>query len=364
MIGYSENKGGVESYITNLNSHIDHEKYEIIYSEPTMMIDGKEWIRPKNRHNYIRYWLFWKIFYKENKFDVVYLNTCDVVSIDDLIFAKKAGIPVRIIHSHSSGVQQELNGKMSLFHKLSEKKSRRILSEYATNMFACSNKAGKWMFDTNEFAIIKNGIELNEYEYNQAKKKLLREKHNLNDNVVVGCIGRISPVKNIQFAIDIMDYVLKQRKDISLVIIGEGEDKVKIKKLISCKNLSNKIHMIGAVDNVNEWMSAIDCLLMPSLFEGLPFVLVEAQAAGLPCVVSSNVSEEANITGLVHYLSLDDDVKVWADKIMQVCGQRQDVSEKLVEAGYSIEETARKVSSIIDETLKSRLKSEKNSKKN
>ena len=135
MIGYSANKGGVEAYISNLNENIDHREFEVIYQLPEMIIDGKKWVAPPNRHNYIKYRLFWKRFFRVNHFDALYLNTCDIVSIDPIKFAKHAGIPVRIIHSHSIGTQQGIDREMSLFHRISERRSRQNHAEYDKKHF-------------------------------------------------------------------------------------------------------------------------------------------------------------------------------------------------------------------------------------
>lgn len=352
MIGFSENKGGVESYISNLKQNMDCEKYEVIYSMPRMVIDGKTWLRPKNRHNYIKYWHFWKKFYKENHFDVVYLNTCDVVSIDDLRFSKAGGVPVRIIHSHSSGNQQGIEQKMSIFHQFSEKNSRQVLGQYATHLFACSKVAGDWMFDGRPYQIIKNGISLKKYKYNEEFRKYIRTEYNLGGGTVVGIIGRLAPPKNLLFSVKILQEYLIKESTVKAVFIGDGEQRKEVEAAVVEAGLQDRIIFAGAVDNVNEWMSAIDCLLMPSLFEGLPFVLVEAQAAGLHCVVSSAVSPEANITGLIDYVDLTESTEVWADKLINACRQeRIDVSDKLIVAGYSIENTAKEVSTIIESAL-------------
>lgn len=352
IIGYSANKGGVEAYISNLNDNMDKTKYEIVYSMPEMKIDGKIWRRPVNRHNYLKYRLFWRRFYRENKFDVVYLNTCDIVSIDDLKFAKEAGIPVRIIHSHSSGNQQGIDVKMSLFHRFSEKHSRRVLGKYATLLFACSEVTGNWMYDGRYYKIIKNGINLSKYKFDMEVRHQIRGKHGYQNEKIVGIIGRLVPVKNTFFSLKVLEKAFEMDPTIKAIFIGDGEERTDAELVVRSSGLENRIHFIGAVDNVNEWMSAIDCLLMPSLFEGLPFVLVEAQAAGVPCVVSSAVSEEANLTGLVEYIDLTEDIGVWADKILEACQKKRlDTTQQLIDAGYSITETAKTVSEIIEKSL-------------
>ena len=351
MIGMSTDKGGVEAYISNLCGSLDPTKFEVVYCCPEMNIDGKQWICPPNRHNYIKYVLFWRKFYRENHFDVLYLNACDIVSIDQLRFAKKAEIPIRIIHSHSTANQQGVQKKMSLFHRFLEKRNRRCLHKFATTLLACSESAGNWMYDGRDYQIVRNGIQLSKFQYDTEKRSRIRNAFGYTEEILVGIIGRLDPEKNAFFALEILEKLL-EKNNIKAVFVGEGEQRGELQEKVSNLGLENKITFVGAVDNVHEWMSAIDCLLMPSLFEGLPFALVEAQAAGLPCIVSSTVSQEANISGLVEYISLEELSEYWTDKVLVACAQpRKDKRDKLVDEGYSIEDTAKQVSEIIEKAL-------------
>lgn len=349
MIGFSSDKGGVESYISNLSHSLDKTKYEIVYALPEMRIDEKKWVAPLNRHNYIKYYLFWKKFYKENSFDVIYYNTCDIVSVDQLKFAKAANIPVRIIHSHNTNVQF----KKKFFHKIMEQRHKKNIRKYATNLLACSETAGNWMFPYDEYKIIKNGIDVNKYKYNSNFRVMCRESIKINDECLIGCVGRLDEQKNPFFSINILKELIKINNNVRLVFIGDGSLRQKLNNEVNKLGLSKYCYILGAKDNVNEWYSAFDCLLMPSLFEGLPFALVEAQASGLPCVVSSNVSREANLTNLVKFVSLNDDVSIWVEKILASCKQeRIEKTKQLTDAGYSIKNTAKMISSIIEESLK------------
>lgn len=344
MIGFSPNKGGVESYITNLCGQLPKE-YEVIYRLPHMELDGKVWDCPPNRHNYIRYWKFWTRFFKENHFDVLYYNTCDIVSIDMLRFAKAEKIPVRIIHSHNTDNQV----KMTAFHRLTERINRSELHGYATHLFACSKAAGNWMFGNRRFTIIKNGISLKKYAFSVASRTSCRAEIRSNDATIIGCVGRLDPQKNPLFAVEIARQLCLLDSNVHVVFIGDGELRTQVADAIENAHLTERVHLLGARDDVNQWYSAFDCLMMPSLFEGLPFVLVEAQAAGLPCVVSAEVSLDANITGLVEYVPLRESAREWAQIILRACQKpRQDVSQKLIEAGYSIEDTAKEVTAIIE----------------
>ena len=344
MIGFSPNKGGVESYITNLCGQLP-EEYEVIYRLPHMELDGKVWDCPPNRHNYIRYWKFWTRFFKENHFDVLYYNTCDIVSIDMLRFAKAAKIPVRIIHSHNTDNQV----KMTAFHRLTERINRSELHCYATHFFACSKAAGNWMFGNRRFTIIKNGISLKKYAFSVASRTSCRAKIEGNAATIIGYVGRLDPQKNPLFAVEIARQLCLLDSSVHVVFIGDGELRTQVAATIENAHLTERVHLLGTRDDVNQWYSAFDCLMMPSLFEGLPFVLVEAQAAGLPCVVSAEVSLDANITGLVEYVPLRESAQKWAQIILRACQKpRCDVSQRLIEAGYSIEDTAKEVTAIIE----------------
>ena len=344
MIGFSPNKGGVESYITNLCGQLP-EEYEVIYRLPHMELDGKVWDCPPNRHNYIRYWKFWTRFFKENHFDALYYNTCDIVSIDMLRFAKAAKIPVRIIHAHSTGNQ----AKRGLFHHITEKVNRKNLCHDATHLFACSEAAGTWMFGEHTFTLIKNGIDLKKYFFSDEARKRYRSKISNAASFFVGYVGRLTQEKNPLFAVEIARQLCLLDSNIHVVFIGDGELRTQVANAIENAHLTERVHLLGARNDVNQWYSAFDCLMMPSLFEGLPFVLVEAQAAGLPCVVSTEVSLDANITGLVEYVPLRESAQKWAQIIL--CARQKprcDVSQKLIEAGYSIEDTVKEVTAIIE----------------
>jgi len=352
MVGLSNNKGGVESYIINLCEHLHSKEFEVVYDWPEMCIEDKKWIKPKNRHNYIKYVAFWHSFFKENHFDVVYYNTCDIVSVDILKFAKRAGIPVRIIHSHSTDTQF----KKRWFHYLTEKYNRKNIEKIATNLLACSEEAGKWMFDKSKFTVIKNGINLQTYEFNEQFREECRKSIGIKDEYLIGCVGRLVLPKNPEMSVEIMKEISKLNATAKFVFVGDGELRPQVEQKIKEYNLEDRIVLLGPRDDANKWYSALDCLVMPSLFEGLPFTLVEAQAAGLSCVVSNAVSSDANITGLIEYVDLNQSTKVWAEHILKTCEkERLDTKEQLKKAGYSIQDTAEQVDKIIQTSLEKRV---------
>ena len=347
MVGYSVNKGGVETYIDQLTEALP--QYEIILNAPVMRIDGKEWHRPKNRHRYIHYRMFWSAFFRETRFDAVYYNTCDIVSIDMLRFARRAGVPVRIIHSHSSDNQQYVHKKMDTLHLMAERINRKTLNRYATHLLACSENAGRWMFGNRPFTVINNGINTERYRYCDEAGKAIREQYGFDNCLLVGIIGRLSAPKNPAYSLQILEALFRIEPASRAVFIGDGPLRQETEEAAERTGIRERIVFTGAVDNVPEWMFAVNALLMPSLFEGFPFVLIEAQAAGLPCVVSSVITHEVDLTGLIQFMDLSDAPEKWAEKLLS-CGKqkRTDCTGRIISAGYSIQHTAQQVTEIIE----------------
>ena len=346
VVGYSENKGGVENYIDILTRNISCDKFDIVLSMPTMIIDGVKWTRPKNRHNYIKYYCFWRRFFKSNIFDAVYFNTCDIVGIDVLKFAKKAGVPIRIIHSHNS----ENSRKLNCVHKFLEKYNKKNLDKYATHFLACSKNSGEWMFGKHRvYKIINNAIETAKFEYNTANRLKIRKELHIDNEYVIGMVGRLEIEKNHLYALRVFEKIQEQKKQSYLIIVGDGTLRTEIENKINNSGISGSIKMLGRREDVYKIMSAFDCFLMPSTFEGFPFVLVEAQAAGLPCVVSDTISKEVDISGNVHFVSLDSSPDEWAQQIIEYATSEKRIenAQVLREKGYDIKDNIKYIESIL-----------------
>ena len=349
MVGYSDHKGGVETYIDRLASALDPNRYKLVYCLPVMEINGKTWRRPPNRHNYLKYRLFWSRFFRENRFDVLYYNACDVVSLDMLRFAKNARIPIRILHCHSVGVQQAIEQKLSLFHRLTERWNRRVLDRYATNFLACSEEAGKWMFGDRPFTLVKNGVSLAQYRFSDDNRRRLRQALNFGDAPIVGFVGRFSSAKNPLLALRVIQELLKLAPQVRAVFLGDGDLRRKAEQEVAQAGIGDSVIFKGNVDNVSEWLSTFDVLLAPSLFEGAPFALIEAQANGLPCVVSSTITRDVNVTGLVKYVDLNASPQKWSEALLASMGKRKsDVAQDLIASGYDAQSTAKTVATILD----------------
>lgn len=354
VLGMSPNVGGVETYIMNWLRRVDQAKYEfyfpyhkkIAYKEELIKLGGKLIKLEATRHSPIKYYTKLKSIFEQYDFHAVYYNTCDIMSMDMIMMGKKCEVPVRIIHSHNSANINPPN----LFHRFTENWCRKHLDQYATHLLACSEIAGNWMFDGRSFEVIKNGIDTNKFKFDEKTRNVIRDKMNLTHKFVVGFVGSLWEQKNPLFLIDVFQEVQKRKENAVLMIVGDGELKGQMQIKVEQACIADKVIFMGVCSNVNEIMSAMDCFLLPSKFEGLPFVLVEAQSNGLPCITSTNVSKESNITGEVCYLALEEELSIWTDSIIgkRMEHSRDKYSTIIKERNYDIVSTVKRLEEIFD----------------
>ena len=215
-----------------------------------------------------------------------------------------------------------------------------------TDYCACSVVAGEWKYPKaivdHKLKVLKNGVDLEKFAFNEETKCEIRKKLAIpEDAFVLGHVGRFSYQKNHEYLIRIFAEVRKRNEHAVLMLIGDGENKPDVKKQIEELHLTDSVRFCGLVNNVNDYMQAMDVFVLPSRYEGLPIVGVEAQAAGLPVITSVNVSEELEISDLVTFLELKEDVSEWADKILSYEGKaREDASEQIRSHGYDVQFTA------------------------
>lgn len=269
---------------------------------------------------------------KEEKYDLIHIHGNSCLMTMELLVCYFANAKVRIVHAHSTSTDHPLLNRFlyPLFIRLS------------TENFACSDMAGQWLFKKREYTVIRNGIVLEEYRYNK-KIALLMKKHlNFKDDIVLGHIGQFDDNKNQIFLVELLKE-LNIINHYKLVLIGEGPNKKNVEQLVKEYNLNKFVIFTGNITNVNEVLQAIDIFLLPSYSEGLPYVLLEAQAMNIPCVVSSNVSQEAQLTQ--QYYSLDLNLDRWKKVIEQIDIRSRSVqnikSDELNE--YDIESNAKKL---------------------
>lgn len=345
--------GGVEAVIMNYYRHLDRNKIQFdficdsdstnIPYEEIKSLGGKVILIPPYQKIFKYIKELTKIL-KENKYKIVHshLNT---LSVFPLYCAKKAKVPVRIAHSHSTTNKKEWKKNLM-------KQALRPLSKvFATEYFCCSEFAGRWLFgnkayDKGKVYLLNNAIELDKFKYDEKIRNIKRKELDINDDtIVVGHIGRFVEQKNHEYLIEIFKELHQKEKNSLLILVGQGplEDKIKIK--VNNLGLTNNVLFLGQRNDANELYQAMDVFLLPSLYEGLPVVGVEAQASGLVCILSNAMTKETKVLESTVFLSLNEVSGVWAKKIINSIKNytRKDTTNEITSNGFNIKEEANKL---------------------
>lgn len=283
-----------------------------------------------------------KVF-AENKYDVLWFNKTTLSSIDCLKEAKKNGVKKVICHSHQSkNMGTWFTQGMHILH-------RSVVGKYVDCKVACSVNAAVYFFGKNikDVKIFSNAVDINKYEPNEEVRNQKRKELGIENQFVMANVARFAPEKNHKFLIEIFEEICKT-EDAILLLCGEGSLLNNIKEYAAEKHVDNKIKFLGVRNDIPEILQATDVIIFPSLFEGLPFALVEAQAAGIPCVISDTISKDTELTDLVHFMSLEDSVEKWKDEIVKY-QQYNKVSKRaqLEARGFSAELVMQEIRDIV-----------------
>ena len=325
VFGMTKNPGGVESFIRSYYDKIDRTSLSFDFlcnfSEPMAYenefkkIGSEIYHIPSRSQNYFKYKKAMKAFFEKNskKYNAIWVNVCSLANIDYLIYSKKYGIKKRIIHSHNSqNMDSKIRGQL---HQL----NKRRLANYATDFWACSLDAALWFYTKKNIencVIIKNAICLEDYLFNNKKRKTIREKLGVTNAYVIGNVGRLHFQKNQSFAIDIFNEFVSINPDSILVLVGQGEDEIMLKNKVKKLNLESKVIFAGVQTDICSWLSAFDCFLFPSQFEGLGIAALEAQANGVPVLASAEViPKEVKINDNFIFLNLKEPPNEWAKQL-------------------------------------------------
>lgn len=277
---------------------------------------------------------------KENGYDCVHIHS----DVANKLYvcgkaAKAAGIKKIILHSHASGVDGNHRFLKKIFHKF----SRRKLKKIGTHFLACSSLAAEWMFPgyCDRVRIINNGVNLAKFRFSSASRQEARRVLGIGDELLIGHIGRFAYQKNHEYLIEVFAALSSSEKSAKLLLVGEGELQEKIKALAERKNLSDRVIFYGLSREVEKLMQAMDVFVLPSHFEGLPIVGVEAQAAGLPCIFSDAITREVALTDNVLFLPADSaSVSAWAEGCKRLASlPRKDNYEALRKQHFDISDT-------------------------
>ncbi len=363
-------RGGLESFVLNYGKAIKpyHITFDYLvtrdcvepYEEEIKKIGSKKIVVNINDNNCLikEFQTFIKLykFFKSCGYSIVHFEsiTPSIQGNMALLAAKFAGVRIRIVHSHIAPEGWE---KYSGLHRIKYYITKKVNLKLGTHFFGCSDLASKFAFSEeiingNSYWKITNAINTSAYLYNSVTRDIYRKKLKIEDKIVIGHIARFVKQKNHFFTIEIMQELLKYTNNYILLLIGEKSDSEpyvfnNVKEEIKQRGLNNSVIFLGGVTNVNEYLNAMDIFLLPSFFEGLPISLIEAQASGLPCIVSDTVSKEAKLSEDVHYLSLSIGAKKWANYILHIVPYlRKNNKNMILNSGYDINSNAKKLADI------------------
>lgn len=283
-------------------------------------------------------------FLKEHPYYQIIHSHLEERSYYALKIAKKIGVPIRICHGHSHPTRFDIKLPVRYYYKYRMRK-------YCTHAMACSREVARWLFGKkvgDRALIVKNAVDTSVFTNDQEIAKMVRREFGIENKLVIGHVGRFTSVKNQRFLVDIFSEIHRRIPNSVLLLIGGGDNaaenryKEKVKERIKEMRLENAVVFTGVRDDIYRILQALDVLVMPSVSEGFPVTLVEAQSVGLKCVVSDSITQNVNLTGNIQFLPLELRASVWATKILKYVNKPvKDTSYKVVDAGYDIRSNAK-----------------------
>ena len=326
------NIGGIENFIMNVYRTIDRSKIQFdfllhtpenhkdFFTDEILSLGGKIYKIPSRRQGVLKNIRELNRFFgAHNEYKVVHQHLSSLSYIEPLIIAKKSGIKTRIVHSHST------TQKGSRFHYLSHKFNQVRLKSFSTDVFSCSDKAAEWLCGKKQasekgYVFIPNGIDPGKFTFSQESREEIRRELNIdNDCLVVGLVARLTWQKNHKFLFNIFDKIVKQYDGKAVLLVaGDGSLREDLTDYADSLGLKDSILFLGSRSDVDKIYSCLDIFVMPSINEGLPVTLIEAQAANLPCIVSDNITKMVRISNLIYYIPLNVSPDEWAKKCIEL----------------------------------------------
>ncbi|MEF2246818.1 glycosyltransferase family 1 protein [Paenibacillus sp. IITD108] len=340
---------GIETLLMNIYRNIDRKKVQFdflthrhdkgFYDDEILELGGKIYNVPAInplKHGY--YLNSLDNFFKNHRDYKIVHSHINTFSMYPLRAAMNAGIPVRIAHSHIANVPYDLKTPFRIYTKSK-------LTKYSTHNFACSEIAGRWLFGRNkDFKVFNNSIDTFKFIFNDKKSKEIKQKLGISGKFVVGHVGRFDSQKNHMFLLEIFKEVHRKNNNAILLLVGDGILRNKIEDKVRELNLTENVILTGVRSDLPDIYQAMDVFLFPSLYEGLGIVLIEAQAAGLPCVVANTIPKEAFITDLLSELSLDSNPEEWANEVLRQTNKvRINTYTRIKESGFDLGDEVRRL---------------------
>ena len=346
----SMSPSGIGNFIMNIYRNINrdnlqfdfivHEHREVSFDEEILAMGGKIYYVTRKsvspRKNFVEI----KKVVKQGPYSIVFRHTDTATVAVDLLACKLGGAKRRIAHSHSTSTS---NKKMHLLFQP-------MLNWVCTDYFACSKAAGKWLYgNKKKFEIIWNGIDIGKFSYNMEKRSQIRQDENLGDCLVLGHIGNYMPVKNHKFMIDLFANIHAINANTKLMLVGDGSLRLEMEQQIKGYKLEDCVILTGVRNDTDCLLQAMDLFLFTSFYEGMPIALVEAQAAGLPCLISDVITDDVIVTDLVCKKSLEDEIASWAQEALKLIEHttRTDTSGFIEKGGFNVEDLAKRYQRIL-----------------
>jgi len=355
------NRGGIENYLYRIWKNIDYDKYELSFIDET---GGKAYYRKEMERDGVRFFDVThrsvsikknhedlkNVFYN-NHFDILHFNVNTLSYIAPMKYARAARVKI-LLHSRNS--KSAIRPVTEIFHHI----NRLRIKNWDIKCIAVSNEAGEWLFKEKDFEVVHNGINDQVYRFQQDKRDKVRQSLNLGNKTVYGNVGAFLPAKNHSFLIDIFHEIRKNDESTVLMLVGDGRLKNDVEDKVRKLGLTESVMFMGLREDVSELMMAMDCLIFPSLFEGLPNVVLEAQTSGLPVLMSDVITDEVIVNENCSALRLNCGASVWARKGIELTKtgyankkNRKDAYEAVLRAGFSKSEEINRIESVYSKMM-------------
>lgn len=341
--------GGITHYALNNWRWLDKEKFHVDFATMNNQLDFADVITSAGSRIY-----YLSCYAEENQeqfisqvnaildggYDVVHLHTKQWKSFLMEEACLKHNVPKIIVHSHSAGCDANDPIKRQAEIKLHNQVKKRFSTAYATDFWACSNEAAEWLFGEqipkSRIQIMKNAIETDRFLYREQVRNRVRKELGVGDSFVLGHVGRFVYPKNHEFLIEMFAAVCRQKSNLKLLLVGDGNLAPDMKEKVKFLGIEDKVIFWGKCAETNLLYQAMDLFVLPSRFEGLPLTLIEAQAAGLKCICAEGITKEAKITKNLEYLPLEKDM--WLSEILRISKpyRRKNMKVEIASAGYDI----------------------------
>lgn len=346
------NAGGAETFLMKIYRQLDKSKYQFdfcinvpekcFYEDEIISMGGKIYRIPSKSENVREFKRQLTQIIKESNYTHVLRITSNAMGFMEMKIAKRAGAKVCAVRSSNSSNGGSL--KTVIAHRL----GRLLYGKYVDVKIAPSDLAAEYTFGSSyskgEVLLLNNGLDLNLYRFSESERQRIRAEFGISENrMVFGNVGRFAPQKNHKFLLEIFKSILEKSPDSKLLLVSTGPLEEEIRQRAKELGVYESIIFAGVRSDIPSVLSAIDVIIMPSFYEGMPNAIIEAQATGLPCLISDTITKSADITGLIKFFPLSAASSEWADEAISMCSPvRQDTGAACIRAGYSIDDVTKK----------------------